>query len=314
MESFLEKKPPVAESQVDRFKAALASKGKGTDQAAKKAESGGEKLPVPDSGKAYGQVEKKGKPDGGSGEMKMSQVPSPSKSTGDGKMRIDGRPAQGGPKSEGKLEKFFASGKLERKGNAFESSTKNLSPSKGEAGSLPSPLPRRRGKEEEGKEVAISLELKSDPLPQVALSAFAPAHVEVPTLQTVSPSQVTRDIFQLANKLVDQILIHEAALNDKQEIHLHLKGSVLAGSQIQISQDGSTLKVFFSTATGEMADLVKQQQHILHDTLKEKLKLDQVTIQTESRQSSPNGGGDGRSRGQRDAYEEMQNRDKDEEF
>jgi type III secretion system needle length determinant len=114
--------------------------------------------------------------------------------------------------------------------------------------------------------------------------------------------------------LVDQILINEAALNNKQEIHLHLKGSVLAGSQIQISMDSGTLKVVFATPTGEMADLVKQQQHTLHDTLKEKLKLDQVTIQTESRQSSSNGGGDGRSRGQRDANEEMQNRYEEDEL
>jgi type III secretion system needle length determinant len=245
-----------------------------------------------------------GKQEDGNGEREVARPTSPH-GQGDGKVRVDGTFIRDGSvdgSQKSAMEKGNLVGPAWTAGNREE-----------EIRGLKIAVPRGREREEK-REIHLSLDEKPESIPLVPLSAFAPAHVPIATVQSPLPSQVARDISRLATQLVDQVLIHEAALDGKQEIHVHLKGSALAGSQIQISKDGGTLKVVFSTPTGEMADLVKQQQHVLQDTLKEKLKLDQVTIQTESRQSSSQDQGEGRSRGQRNAYEEMRNRNEEEDL
>jgi type III secretion system needle length determinant len=158
------------------------------------------------------------------------------------------------------------------------------------------------------KEVVLSLDLQPQLAPLTPFTPFGAAPVAAPA---PTAGSVAQTLDQLLPKMVDQVLINEAALNNKQEVHIHLRDSVLAGSQIQISRDGGELRVAFLTPNAQTADLVQQQQHTLRESLMERLKLEQVTIQTESRQSAGSGG-EGRSRGQRDAGEEMRRREEEE--
>jgi type III secretion system needle length determinant len=155
-------------------------------------------------------------------------------------------------------------------------------------------------------QLVVTLE---QPIPTVAYTpAFVPFNVPPPT--EITPVRVTREISQLATRMVDQILINDAALNNNQEIHLHLKDSVLAGAEVQIARDGGALRVTFLTPNTQMADLVHQQQGTLRETLTDRLRLDSVDIQTQPQDSGTDGGargdGQGRSRQQRDAQEEYE--------
>jgi flagellar hook-length control protein FliK len=104
--------------------------------------------------------------------------------------------------------------------------------------------------------------------------------------------------------MVREILVNDAAFNGKSEIHMQLKGSIFAGTQVQIIRDGDTLSVVFHTANGQSADLIRQNQEVLRNALlEERFQLSEVQIRTQGADADH---GQGRSRGQRDAGEEWQ--------
>ncbi|MDR3317115.1 MAG: hypothetical protein LBS68_03570 [Puniceicoccales bacterium] len=165
------------------------------------------------------------------------------------------------------------------------------------------------------EDIEVPVFLEETPPPGPAAAMFVPFGVEPPKAAAPTATRVSQNFVQLATKMVNQILINDAAINKKAEIHINLKDSVLAGSQVQISRDGGTLKVAFLTPNGQMADLIQQNQGTLRNTLMNRLQLDEVDIQTQEQgRATENGGGGsgGRSRGQRDAREEYGRREQEE--
>ncbi|MDR2677264.1 MAG: hypothetical protein LBB26_01720 [Puniceicoccales bacterium] len=103
------------------------------------------------------------------------------------------------------------------------------------------------------------------------------------------------EVRQMAQKIVDALLIHEAALNKKQEITICLKDCPLDGADVSISRDGGTLRIAFSSLTSDMATLVKLNQATLREALLEKVDIKEVKISTSLREEGD--ANHGRSRG-----------------
>jgi hypothetical protein len=104
-----------------------------------------------------------------------------------------------------------------------------------------------------------------------------------------------RETRQLAQKIVDALLIHEAALNEKQEITICLKDCLLDGANVSIFRDGGTLRVAFSALTSDMATTVRLNQNALREALLEKTDIKEVKISASLREDGDTN--HGRSRG-----------------
>jgi hypothetical protein len=104
-----------------------------------------------------------------------------------------------------------------------------------------------------------------------------------------------REVRQLAQKIVDALLIHEAALNDKQEITIRLKDCLLDGADVSIFRDGGVLRIAFSSLTADMATTVRLNQNTLREALLEKMDIKEIKISTSLREEGD--ANHGRSRG-----------------
>jgi hypothetical protein len=139
--------------------------------------------------------------------------------------------------------------------------------------------------------------------------AFVPYNVApIP----VAPPRAAETMVQLAKDMVREILIGEATFGGKSEIRMQLQESVLAGAEVMIVRDGESLRVVFHVADGQMANLISQNQTVLRDALlEERFQLTDVQIATWQDGTAGGEQGQGRSRGQRDAYEEWRMAEED---
>ncbi|MDR0727946.1 MAG: hypothetical protein LBF26_03610 [Puniceicoccales bacterium] len=106
-----------------------------------------------------------------------------------------------------------------------------------------------------------------------------------------------REVRQLAQKIVDVLLVHEAALNEKQEITVSLKDCLLDGADVSIFRDGGVLQVSFSSLTSEMATIVKLNQGTLCEAIMSKTDIKEVKITTSQQLREDGDTNHGRSKG-----------------
>ncbi|MDR1457180.1 MAG: hypothetical protein LBI34_03995 [Puniceicoccales bacterium] len=137
---------------------------------------------------------------------------------------------------------------------------------------------------------------ESDPNPSIILETGIPL-IEANTAQ-VNPiifHSPVAEVRHLAQKVVNVLLIHDAILNEKQEITVSLKDCLLEGADVSIFRDGDALHVSFSSLNEDMATIVKLNQETLRQALLEKTDSKDVKISTSLREEGDTN--HGRSRG-----------------
>lgn len=114
-------------------------------------------------------------------------------------------------------------------------------------------------------------------------------------------------ISDVATQIADRILVSDPSLDGKQEVRIQLKESVLPGTEVRISKEGGSIRVELTTVNADSYRFLAEQQTGLQDHLKTRLGENvQVQVTTAETQGDTQ---DGRSRQQRDLYEELQDRE-----
>lgn len=99
------------------------------------------------------------------------------------------------------------------------------------------------------------------------------------------PHQSLRELCQ---QLVDQITVHQALLDSREEVHVQLKGSFFAGSEVVISRDSNgVLLVNFTVVDDQAGSLLVHNQQGLRDHLLDMLDLDMVRIEVQGQRDRP---------------------------
>jgi hypothetical protein len=94
-----------------------------------------------------------------------------------------------------------------------------------------------------------------------------------------SPRVAARAFTQFRNQIIKLVRIHEAALNGQQEVNLHMKDSLLAGSDVQIRKNGKVLEIVFVLPHSDMATIIAQYHGSLEEQLARRLhNIKEVTV------------------------------------
>ncbi|MDR1438389.1 MAG: hypothetical protein LBI69_05045 [Puniceicoccales bacterium] len=110
-------------------------------------------------------------------------------------------------------------------------------------------------------------------------------------------------LYDVVDRIVDQVLINEAALASGQDVKFQLKDCILDGTGVQLFRDGDSLRIIFTTPALEMTQLIQLHQGILVGNLEQRLDIANITIAVKELRSGgddeelTNGDGDGRSKG-----------------
>ncbi|MFI3271133.1 MAG: type III secretion HpaP family protein [Pseudomonadota bacterium] len=140
--------------------------------------------------------------------------------------------------------------------------------------------------------------------------------------QSVSCNNSMMNAVDLMEKLSQTILVSASKLDGTKEIHIHLKNDILAQTEIQLKLDGKNLEVQFVTSAQETSNFLSQHAPSLHNILQSKqegLVTIGVTckdpnasqqsgdhkIVHQGAEASNDSSGDGRSRQQRNIFEEL---------
>ncbi|MDR2340986.1 MAG: hypothetical protein LBD72_01465 [Puniceicoccales bacterium] len=123
------------------------------------------------------------------------------------------------------------------------------------------------------------------------------AEANTTQVNPIIPTFSGREVRQLAQKIVNELIIHEAILNERQEVTVILKDCRLAGAHVSLSNEGGTLRVSFSSLTPEMATVVKLNQAALCELLAEKVNVKEVKITTSQQLREEGDTNHGRSKG-----------------
>jgi hypothetical protein len=100
----------------------------------------------------------------------------------------------------------------------------------------------------------------------------------------------------LGQKIIDMLLLHQAALNEKQEIIVLLKEGIWDGAELSLSLDGGVVQVTLSSLTSEMATTVRLNRHTLCEAILDKMPdIKDVKVSTSLREDADTN--HGRSRG-----------------
>lgn len=116
--------------------------------------------------------------------------------------------------------------------------------------------------------------------------------------QPSAPARLT----ELVDQVVERILVADEATDVKPEVRMMLKDSLLPETEVVLSRDGAALQVRFLTRSEDAAQWLSVHQQSLQEQLSNNLQC-QVSVDVSGEQQ------DGRSRGQRDAYDEMESED-----
>ncbi|CAM2005077.1 type III secretion HpaP family protein [Acanthopleuribacter pedis] len=135
---------------------------------------------------------------------------------------------------------------------------------------------------------------------------------EVSAAQAPKAAQMVSDI---ADKIVDRILVSDAASMGKDEVRLILKNSVLPETEVRITREGGNLEIQLVTKDTDAYRLLNDRTDNLQHFLKEKLKDNDINVRLQFAEGSERGENqrdqDGRSRQQRNLYDEMQEEPQD---
>ncbi|MEW4486702.1 type III secretion HpaP family protein [Thalassoglobus sp. JC818] len=121
--------------------------------------------------------------------------------------------------------------------------------------------------------------------------------------KTLAPS-TSEKLITYIEQVVDRIAIVETSSSEFGDIHIALKDSVLPDTEVVVSRQQAMIVVNFLTGSDESAHLLESNQRLLESQLSGALdKPVSVSVDVSADQQ------DGRSRGQRDLYTEMQEAD-----
>lgn len=122
--------------------------------------------------------------------------------------------------------------------------------------------------------------------------------------QSVTNEKPPVNINEIAEKIADRILISTQNPDGSNEIRIQVKQDILPDTEIQITKTGDQININFITSSNESMDLLNTHTETLFQNLNNRLD-EKVTIQINSSESSGQDS-DGRSRQQRNLYEEME--------
>jgi len=122
--------------------------------------------------------------------------------------------------------------------------------------------------------------------------------------QSVTNEKPPVNINEIAEKIADRILISTQNQDGSNEIRIQVKQDILPDTEIQITKTGDQININFITSSNESMDLLNTHTETLFQNLNNRLD-EKVTIQINSSESSSQDS-DGRSRQQRNLYDEME--------
>ncbi|MCB1804799.1 MAG: hypothetical protein KDJ99_06510 [Candidatus Competibacteraceae bacterium] len=112
-------------------------------------------------------------------------------------------------------------------------------------------------------------------------------------------------IAELANRLAERVLVSDRSVSTDSTVHIQLRDSVLAGSEITLNRDQGQLVVSFNVSDAAVGQQLHSHTDDLQRQLSDKIK-EPVSIQVNVGSNTADSGGDGRSRNQRDLNAEWQ--------
>lgn len=113
------------------------------------------------------------------------------------------------------------------------------------------------------------------------------------------------NISKVAREIADRILVSDVSRGGGEEVRISLKDSVMPGTEIRILKEGESIRVEILTTSNDSHRLLSEHRGSLQDALKERVG-DSVSVEVKFNESGGREERDGRSRQQRDLYEEME--------
>ena len=131
-----------------------------------------------------------------------------------------------------------------------------------------------------------------------------------------APEQVigkeqTRDFAKTAEAICERILVSEKDVSGRQEIRISLKNDILPDTEIRLIRDEQGLHIKLVTTSAEARQFLESRQQGLQDFLGQRMKEKFSVSLSDGREQQPeqeqneNGQDQGRSRQQRNLYDEM---------
>jgi type III secretion system needle length determinant len=111
-------------------------------------------------------------------------------------------------------------------------------------------------------------------------------------------------ISKVAQEIADRILVSDISRGGGEEVRISLKDSVMPGTEIRIVKEGESIRVEILTTSNESHRLLSDHRGALQEALKERVS-DSVSVEVKFHESEEEHR-DGRSRQQRNLYEEME--------
>jgi type III secretion system needle length determinant len=102
-----------------------------------------------------------------------------------------------------------------------------------------------------------------DSILRALMGATPPSSAEPPASKELGP---------LVERILERVLVSDSDMAQPRQVHLHLKDSVLAGTEIRLIEDGERLVVKVLTSSAASHALVEAQLERLRSQLSERLK------------------------------------------
>ncbi len=126
----------------------------------------------------------------------------------------------------------------------------------------------------------------------------------------MGPASPTQDISRVAEVIADRILVSDSQLTDQKMISIRIKNDILPQTEIRILSNGGNLKIEIQTGSADAFNFLGSQKESLVKHLQSTLSDSEISVSVDMEGAENDGQpGDGRSRNQRDIYEEMQEGD-----
>jgi type III secretion system needle length determinant len=138
------------------------------------------------------------------------------------------------------------------------------------------------------------------------LSGMRPAGEGAPQAMETQGVDRGAQLSELAGKIANRILVSTPNSAGGQEVRITLNENILPGTEIVIKRDAGQVQIQFMVSNADSQQFLNDQRGNLQQLLHNKLG-DGVQVEVRTQQSGQGGdSGDGRSRNQRNLYQEMQ--------
>ncbi len=127
--------------------------------------------------------------------------------------------------------------------------------------------------------------------------------------ENISISNLTsKEVASFISSVADRILVATKNVEGSAEVRISLKNDILPETEVRIVRDSEKLSVEFITFSQKSEELLMSHKGLLENHLRENLKFPDITvaINYSQRNDTFSFNSDGRSRGQRNIYEEME--------